>query len=89
MSADDRSQPPSTVVNFSWLDILFASTRSSSPRSWKATSPRTRTVFALEGGLLRGWNVETRDPLARIPLPYGENGKPLYGAQPGDDLRRR
>ena len=36
----------------------------------------------LEGGLLRGWNVETRDPLARIPLLYGENGKPLYGVNP-------
>lgn len=33
----------------------------------------------LEGGLLCGWNVGTRDPLARIPLLYGENGKPLYG----------
>ena len=44
----------------------------------------------LEGGLLRGWNVETRDPLPRIPLLYGENGKPLYGVNPdaiyaGDD----
>jgi hypothetical protein len=44
----------------------------------------------LEGGLLRGWNVETRDSLARIPLLYGENGKPLYGVSPdaiyaGDD----
>jgi hypothetical protein len=36
----------------------------------------------LEGGLLRGWNVETRDPLPRIPLLYGENGKPLYGVNP-------
>ena len=36
----------------------------------------------LEGGLLRGWNVETRDPLARVPLLYGENGKPLYGVNP-------
>ncbi len=36
----------------------------------------------LEGGLLRGWNVETRGPLARIPLLYGENGKPLYGVNP-------
>jgi hypothetical protein len=26
-----------------------------------------------EGGLLRGWSVETRDPLPRIPLLYGEN----------------
>jgi hypothetical protein len=29
-----------------------------------------------------GWNVETRDSLARIPLLYGENGKPLYGLSP-------
>jgi hypothetical protein len=36
----------------------------------------------LEDGLLRGWNVETRDSLARIPLLYGENGKPLYGVNP-------
>jgi hypothetical protein len=36
----------------------------------------------LEGGLRRGWNVETRDSLARIPLLYGENGKPLYGVNP-------
>ena len=36
----------------------------------------------LEGGLLRGWNLETRDPLARVPLLYGENGKPLYGVNP-------
>jgi len=36
----------------------------------------------LEGGLLRGWNVETREPLARIPLLYGENGKSLYGVNP-------
>ena len=36
----------------------------------------------LEDGLLRGWNVETRGPLARIPLLYGENGKPLYGVNP-------
>ena len=36
----------------------------------------------LEDGLLRGWNVETRDPLPRIPLLYGENGKPLYGVNP-------
>ncbi len=32
--------------------------------------------------MLRGWNVETRDPLARILLLYGENGKPLYGVNP-------
>lgn len=36
----------------------------------------------LEDGLLHGWNVETRDPLPRIPLLYGENGKPLYGVNP-------
>jgi hypothetical protein len=36
----------------------------------------------LEDGLLCGWNVETRDPLLRIPLLYGENGKPLYGVNP-------
>jgi hypothetical protein len=36
----------------------------------------------LEDGLLRGWNVETRDLLARIPLLYGENGKPLYSVNP-------
>jgi hypothetical protein len=35
-----------------------------------------------EGGLLRGWNVETRDWLAWISLLYGENGKSLYGVQP-------
>jgi hypothetical protein len=36
----------------------------------------------IEPGLLRGWNVETRDPLAKIPLQYGENGKPLYSVNP-------
>ena len=34
----------------------------------------------LEDGLLGGWNVETRGPLARIPLLYGENGKPLMAS---------
>ena len=36
----------------------------------------------IEARLLRGWNVETRDPLARIPLLYGENGKALYSVNP-------
>jgi hypothetical protein len=44
----------------------------------------------LEGGLLCGWNVETRDSVERIPLLYGEDGKSLYGVNPdavyaGDD----
>jgi hypothetical protein len=43
--------------------------------------PADPAGVVLEGGLLRGWNVETRDSLARIPL-YGENGKPLYGVNP-------
>jgi hypothetical protein len=36
----------------------------------------------VEPDLLRGWNVETRDPLAKIPLLYGENGKALYSVSP-------
>ena len=57
------------------------STRSSSPSSWSYL-PADPAGVLLEGGLLRGWNVETRDSLARIPLLYGENGKPLYGVNP-------
>jgi hypothetical protein len=52
--------------------------------------PSDTAGVSVEPGLLRGWNVETRDPLARIPLLYGENGKSLYAVQPdavfaGDD----
>jgi len=36
----------------------------------------------VEPDLLRGWNVEARDPLAKIPLLYGENGKALYSVSP-------
>jgi hypothetical protein len=34
------------------------------------------------GGLSSGWNVETREPYARVPLLYGEDGKTLYGVEP-------
>lgn len=36
----------------------------------------------LGDGLHAGWNVETREKYPRIPLLYGENGKPLYGVEP-------
>lgn len=36
----------------------------------------------LEDGLHAGWNVETREKYARIPLLYGENGRSLYGVEP-------
>ena len=48
----------------------------------ESSLPADPAGVLLEGGLLRGWNVETRDSLARIPLLYGENGKPLYGVNP-------
>ena len=59
-------------------------------RQLESYLPSDPAGVRLEGGLLRGWNVETRDPLPRIPLLYGENGKPLYGVNPdaiyaGDD----
>jgi hypothetical protein len=41
--------------------------------------PADPTGVLLDGGLLHGWNVETRDSPARIPFLYGENGKLLYG----------
>jgi hypothetical protein len=44
--------------------------------------PSAPAGVVIEGGLLRGWNVETRDSLTRIPLLYGENGKSLYGVSP-------
>jgi hypothetical protein len=34
------------------------------------------------GGLLAGWNVETREKYPKIPLLYGENGKTLYAVDP-------
>lgn len=37
---------------------------------------------SLDSGLHTGWNVESREKYARIPLLYGENGKPLYGVEP-------
>ena len=49
-------------------------------RQLESYLPSDPAGVLLEGGLLRGWNVETQDPLPRIPLLYGENGKPLYGA---------
>lgn len=39
-------------------------------------------LTSLGDGLHAGWNVETREKYARIPLLYGENGKPLYGVEP-------
>lgn len=36
----------------------------------------------LDNGLHAGWNVETREKYARIPLLHGENGKSLYGVEP-------
>lgn len=39
-------------------------------------------AVSLDSGLHAGWNVETRDRFARIPLLYGENGKALYGVEP-------
>lgn len=42
----------------------------------------SRPTGTLENGLHVGWNVETREKYERIPLLYGENGKPLYGVEP-------
>ena len=51
-------------------------------RQLESCLPSGPAGVLLEGGLLPGWNVETRDRLPRIPLLYGENGKPLYGVSP-------
>lgn len=42
----------------------------------------TSPTGTLTNGLHTGWNVETRDKYARIPLLYGENGTALYGVDP-------
>jgi hypothetical protein len=42
----------------------------------------TGPAATLVNGLHTGWNVETREKYSRIPLLYGENGKPLYGVEP-------
>jgi hypothetical protein len=79
-----------------WPSWGHGSTRSSGPargtggrintklitRQLESYLPADPAGVLLDGGLLHGWNVETRDPLARIPLLYGENGRPLYGASP-------
>jgi hypothetical protein len=51
-------------------------------RQLESYRPADPTGVLLDGGLLHGWNVETRDSPARIPFLYGENGKPLYGVNP-------
>jgi hypothetical protein len=51
-------------------------------RQLESYLPSDQPKVVVAGGLLRGWNVETRDSMARIPLLYGENGKPLYGVNP-------
>ena len=38
--------------------------------------------YEVAPGLHPGWNVETREKYPRIPLLYGESGKPLYGVEP-------
>ncbi len=39
-------------------------------------------AYEVAPGLHPGWNVETRENYPRIPLLYGENGRPLYGVEP-------
>lgn len=58
-------------------------------RQLEAYLPPESPLERLGSGLHAGWNVETREKYARIPLLYGENGKPLYGVEPDAIFARK